>query len=87
MVYRLVHLNFKDEKYYVRLVDLFHQVSTPCHILPFKYQCFNCAAIASRGLSLLTINVVASIKIEFLSECRSEVYSCSTLHAVLQIVR
>ena len=26
MVYRLVNLNFKDEKYYIKIVDLFHQV-------------------------------------------------------------
>jgi len=27
MVYKLIHLNFKNEKYYVNLVDLFHQVN------------------------------------------------------------
>ena len=28
MVYKLIHLNFKNEKYYVNLVDLFHQVNS-----------------------------------------------------------
>lgn len=27
MVYRLLYLNFRDEKYYIKLIDLFHQVN------------------------------------------------------------
>ena len=39
MVYQLIQLNFKDEKFYVNLVDLFHQVNS---LLLFA-QFFSCS--------------------------------------------